>query len=774
MLVPSPNRCGHSAPTCAFAAMAFAFGPPARNACGQPPSWSAYLANCAASLAMVFDPITYRAIQQQASGNSICQVRGDQWYNAVLELYGHGKAKRAFPISQEVAVALCELEERHGVGRDGERDPPYVPTQNVYRAVWAARAALPAGYDWVSVEDTCQQITSDDEFAASGPPAQDSADPLGVELALAAERTRAELVAASQLGAPSSSATATGSSAASSSWDWSKTGPMGAPLLLKPEVAPSVPGAATVPRAPGMPTHSGVARPSSAAWVSPQTGCTCMNWTIKENEKNYYIPKNECPELPQERTVNLPVVLARIRSEALKHMVSAGTSPAPPPAPARPDLRHSKVVVVADSTLARQGHSTCQQWISEWLDGQVGRVELEVIPGASARQLKEALDRHDDLNGVSAVIVWWNVHDVCRAEEEGGGVYPLMPATLPMEADGLFQSMKKCPRAGLILGGYAAYWRLPAAFDRYVKVLREMALEYGIIVDDGWPCIQQVQTSPSDKWHPLATEDNRAAQANYLARFAELLIWAIPPQGTARGLVNFMRACGAKATRPHREPGELAQNREWDRVDVIQYQEDPDHKTTPVVFWPMIHILQRASAFKYEYDQKELQALYEERELLRHKGEFKLDMWQADKYYNRKVYWYPPWEEFVKNHVGEHRGPPVQPGGEPSGAQPPLRPPPPPGARFIWHWVRPEELALVEEPLAVPVTAEGVGQRSAGDAAPPHRSVASAQPPAAPVCTTSKTAAVCTTAKRPGPPPPTEEGHAGGDPCGHDREGECA
>ena len=316
---------------------------------------------------------------------------------------------------------------------------------------------------------------------------------------------------------------------------------------------------------------------------------------------------------------------------------------------------------------------------------------MEVISGATARHLKNALDRHD-LGNVSAVIVWWNLNDVVRKKEDGGGVQPLMPADLPREADELFKAMRRCPRPGLILGGYAAYWRLPAGFDRYVTVVRNMASEYGIVVDDGWPCIQKVETSPSDKWHPLATDANKAFQANYLARFADLLLWAFPPQDCAKGLVNFMRACGAKATRPHRPPGELACQRLWSRVDVIEH--DICGKSTPVAYRPMVRILKMAGAFKYECDKEELQDFYEHREDLRHEGQLVVRMWNPVKYRSRKVFWYPPWEEFVRDHIGMHTGPPVERGGPKSGlSEPPwwrtFRRPPPPGARFILRWDMP-------------------------------------------------------------------------------------
>ena len=73
---------------------------------------------------MMFDPISYRAIQV-ALGDAMSEARGDQLYNAALEMYSQGKAKGAFPISQEVAVAL----------RDSERlvGPPII-TEHMDRA----------------------------------------------------------------------------------------------------------------------------------------------------------------------------------------------------------------------------------------------------------------------------------------------------------------------------------------------------------------------------------------------------------------------------------------------------------------------------------------------------------------------------------------------------------------------------------------------------------------------------------------------------------------
>ena len=343
------------------------------------------------------------------------------------------------------------------------------------------------------------------------------------------------------------------------------------------------------------------------------------------------------------------------------------------------------------------------------------------------------------------MVVWWNLNDVIRDKKEGGGVHPVIPADLPRQADKLFKSMRRCRRPGLILGGYAKCWRLPAGFDRYVHVLREMALEYGIVVDDGLPCIDQVLTDGKDLWHPLCNDLNKSAQANYLARFADMLLWTFPPQECAQGLVNFMRACGAKATRPHRLPGELACGRLWNRLDVIQHDMNPT--STPVAHRPMVQILKRANAFKYEYNKKELEKLYARRERLRTEGKLVPLMWDAQKYLSREFAWYPPWEEFVQNHIGPATGPPVQTGGPPSGAQPPPDHAAPPGSRFIMGWAldRSEtpftKAATPAELNEQPIT-QGGDLRSGSDAAPPDPcatpgSSSFAVPPSAPRSTLS-------------------------------------
>ena len=116
---------------------------------------------------MVYDPISFRTIQM-ALGDAVGAVRGDRLYNAVLEMYGQGKAKGAFPISPDVAVALCDAEQLHGLPLlDEHVDRPYRPQEDVYRAVWADKAALPAGYEWVSAD--CH-LTPDDQHSDVGPP----------------------------------------------------------------------------------------------------------------------------------------------------------------------------------------------------------------------------------------------------------------------------------------------------------------------------------------------------------------------------------------------------------------------------------------------------------------------------------------------------------------------------------------------------------------------------------------------------------------------------
>ena len=254
-------------------------------------AWSTYLTNCAKHIAMVFEPHNWAALVQGAGEEVLNRQRGDQLYIAMLEMYGQGRTKRAFPISQEVAVALCDAEEQKAppLAFAEWKDAVYDPEQDVYRAVWAKKSALPSGhaYDWLQQKGTQQKI-------------EDVAPDSELEAASRSDPDSEPEAASRSVGAASSAAPATASAS-------------GGPA--------------------GRKAHG--------------------NWSRGEDDQHVRIPKNDEPQLPAGRDVDVKKRIEEIRSQVREACL--GHLPQPPPVSASPSIRGSTVVVVSDSTLALRG-----------------------------------------------------------------------------------------------------------------------------------------------------------------------------------------------------------------------------------------------------------------------------------------------------------------------------------------------------------------------------------------------------------------------------------